>query len=151
MKCYPDCNSNSCCVHQLDGSLNHSVKSHSPQCCACFLYLLPFHQNHSINSTESCFPVEHRWLYRGGQVFLSPRREKTFSELSARHAPCSCVCLTWHILSKVSSLEGTRVQAKTYVHVDVFPYMQDASRRVLVSAQLYTLQLQSGAFCNLFS
>lgn len=73
MKCYPDCNSNSCCVHQLDGRRNHSVKSHFPQCCACFLYLLPFHQNHGINSTESCFPVEHRWLYWGakeGENFL---------------------------------------------------------------------------------
>lgn len=132
MKCYPDCNSNSCCVHQLDGRLNHSVKSHFPQCCACFLYLLPFRQNHGISSTEAAF------LWNASGSIGEPRREKTFSELSARHAPCSCVCLIWNMISKVSSLEGARAQAKTYVHVDVFPDVEDASRRVLFSAQLYT-------------
>lgn len=62
MKCYQNCNSNSCCVRQLDRRLNQSVKSHFPQCCTCFLYLLPFHENHGINSTEGCFPVVHSWL-----------------------------------------------------------------------------------------
>jgi len=141
MKCCQDCNSNSCCVRQLDGRLNHSVKSHFPQCCACFLYLLPFHQNYNINSTERCFAVVHSWLCRAmGEV--------SFSKLSAQHRCAAEFALPGTCFPKSQIRKEQELRLKPMCMV-LFPCMQDTGRHVLFRALPSTFQLQSRAFWSL--
>lgn len=128
MKCYQDCNSNSCCVCQLACRLNHSVKSHLPQSCACFLCLLPSHQTRSTEPTEGCSPWVTAGAVQGG---ICP------SGLPAQHGPCTEPAVPGTCFLEAPRQEGAGAQALTSVEVlsPACSHEQEGAVSVLPSSQ----------------